>query len=97
LVIYVRALRERGLEPVASPLQPAHAALSAREMEILRLIGLSLSSKEISSSLGLTVYTVGSYRKRICKKLDIHSTAGLALYAAMNGIVDASARLSGLV
>ena len=56
--------------------------LSRRESEMLRLIGQGLASKEIAVRLDLTPSTVAAYRKRLCKKLDLHSTAELALHAA---------------
>jgi DNA-binding NarL/FixJ family response regulator len=56
--------------------------LSRRESELLRLIGHGLVSKEIASRLKLSPATVAAYRKSICRKLDLHSTASLALHAA---------------
>ncbi len=54
--------------------------LTPRETEILLLIGKGLTSKEIAVLLNLTITTIGSYRKNICSKLDLHSTASLASY-----------------
>jgi len=56
--------------------------LSLRESEILCLIGQGLASKEIAVRLDLSPSTVAAYRKRLCRKLDLHSTAELALHAA---------------
>jgi DNA-binding NarL/FixJ family response regulator len=57
------------------------AALSRRKRQVLRLIGAGRTSKEIAYELHLTIGTIGSYRKQICQKLNIHSTAGLISYA----------------
>jgi DNA-binding CsgD family transcriptional regulator len=56
--------------------------LSRRESEMLRLIGQGLASKEIAVRLELSPSTVASYRKGLCRKLDLHSTSELALHAA---------------
>ena len=61
--------------------------LSAREVEILKHIAQGRSNKEIADILCLSTHTVMSHRKNIARKLDIHSTAGLTIYAVVNGIV----------
>jgi DNA-binding CsgD family transcriptional regulator len=55
--------------------------LSKREREILKMIGQGRSSKEISVELRLSKETIGSYRRDICRKLGVHSTAELIAYA----------------
>jgi DNA-binding CsgD family transcriptional regulator len=52
-------------------------ALSARELEILALIGSGNSTKEIAAMLSLSCHTVADHRKNICHKLGVHSTAEL--------------------
>jgi DNA-binding CsgD family transcriptional regulator len=56
--------------------------LTAREMSVLQLIGLGKTTKEIASHLNLSPQTVSDYRKGICRKLDLHTTAGLAAFAS---------------
>jgi DNA-binding CsgD family transcriptional regulator len=51
--------------------------LTARERQILELIGGGRSTKEIACALGISVWTVASHRKRICGKLGVHTTAEL--------------------
>ncbi len=63
--------------------------LTAREQEILGLIGKGLSSKEIAFTLHLSVQTVANHRKSICRKLGLHSTAQLVAYAATAQTEDA--------
>ena len=62
--------------------------LSDREKEIVKHIALGLSNKEIADILYLSTHTVMSHRKNIAKKLNIHSTAGLTIYAVVNGIIE---------
>lgn len=62
--------------------------LSAREKDVLVQIVKGLSNKEIADALCLSTHTVMSHRKNIVRKLNIHSTAGLTIYAIVNGIVN---------
>ena len=50
---------------------------SHREMQVISLIGEGRTTKEMASSLNLAPATISSYRKSICRKLNVHSTAEL--------------------
>lgn len=62
--------------------------LSDREKEIVHFVVCGLSNKEISAQLFISVNTVLTHRKNIARKLNIHSVAGLTIYAIVNKIVD---------
>lgn len=62
--------------------------LSAREKEVLKEVVNGLSNKEIANKLNISTHTVISHRKNITRKLDIHSVAGLTIYALVNGLAD---------
>ena len=62
--------------------------LSIREKEILKLLVKGLTNREIASSLFLSTHTVITHRRNIARKLGIHSTAGLTIYAILNKYVD---------
>lgn len=62
--------------------------LSEREKEIVRCIVNGLTNKEVAEKLFISVNTVLTHRKNIARKLSIHSTAGLTIYAIANGIVN---------
>ena len=47
-----------------------------------------LTNKEIAARLYISFNTVLTHRKNISRKLDIHSLAGLTIYAIANGIVN---------
>ncbi len=64
------------------------AGLSARELEILRLIVGGKSNKDIALDLGLSVNTVAVHRANIMESLGIHNTAALVVYAIKNGLVN---------
>jgi DNA-binding NarL/FixJ family response regulator len=68
---------------------PQHsAALSAREVEVLRLIARGRSTKQIASQLHISVKTAETHRKNIQDKLGIKSVAELTVYALSHGISD---------
>jgi len=63
-------------------------ALSNREKEIITCIVKGLTNKEIAAELFLSIHTVISHRRNIATKLEIHSTAGLTIYAIVNKLVE---------
>jgi len=62
--------------------------LSAREIEIITLISLEYSGKEISEQLFISTNTVETHRKNIMKKLKTKSTIGLVKYALKNNLIN---------
>lgn len=62
--------------------------LSERERDVLVQVVKGLSNKEIADVLCISTHTVISHRKNITRKLKIHSTAGLTIYAIVNKLVD---------
>jgi len=65
-----------------------HEDLSDREYEVFRLIVSGLSAQQIAGELGLSAKTVSTYRARLMLKMRMHSSAELARYAIVHGIVD---------
>ena len=68
--------------------QPAHESLSAREFEILVMIGSGKTVSQIAEELHLSVTTVSTYRTRILEKMKMATTAELMRYAFRNHLVD---------
>jgi DNA-binding CsgD family transcriptional regulator len=62
--------------------------LSPRETDVLRLVALGQSNKQISERLFISIHTVISHRKHITSKLGIKSISGLTLYAVINNLTD---------
>lgn len=62
--------------------------LSDREKEIIALVAHGLSNKEIADRLCLSFHTVTTYRKNLSAKLNIHSSAGLTIFAILHKIID---------
>ena len=70
--------------------ETAEEKLTAREIEIVRLVCDGLLNKEIADKLFLSVRTVEAHRKNIVKKLNVNNVAGLIRFAVQNGIYDYS-------
>lgn len=49
-----------------------------------------MSNKEIADKLFLSIHTVTTHRRNINNKLQIHSTAALAIFAILNKLIDLS-------
>lgn len=62
--------------------------LSPREIEIISLIALEYSAKEISEKLFISVNTVETHRKNIIRKLQTKNTIGLVKYALKNHLIN---------
>ena len=65
-------------------------ALSDRERDVIVSLVQGMSNKEIADHLFISVNTVITHRRNIARKLQIHSPAGLTIYAIINGLVDIS-------
>ena len=64
--------------------------LSQREKEIIVCIAKGFSNKEIADELNISIHTVTTHRRNISSKLQIHSIAGITIYAIANGLVQMS-------
>ncbi len=60
--------------------------LTKREVEIIRMIGNGLSTKEISEKLYVSKFTINTHRRNISRKLDIHTPVGLLKFAKDHGL-----------
>ena len=65
-------------------------ALSDREKDVIISLVQGMSNKEMADHLCISVNTVITHRRNIARKLQIHSPAGLTIYAIVNGLVDIS-------
>lgn len=64
--------------------------LSDRERDVIISLVQGMANKEIAEHLFISTNTVITHRRNIARKLQIHSPAGLTIYAIVNGIVDIS-------
>jgi DNA-binding NarL/FixJ family response regulator len=63
--------------------------LTAREREVVQLLAEGKSSKEVASSLGISVKTAETHRANIMRKLQLHTVMDLVRYAVRNQIIEA--------
>ena len=66
----------------------AQDQLSDRERDVIIAVVQGMSNKEIADHLCISVNTVITHRRNIARKLQIHSPAGLTIYAIVNNLVD---------
>lgn len=62
--------------------------LSQREKEIITCVVKGMTNKAIADKLFLSIHTVITHRRNIARKLQIHSPAGLTIYAIVNKLVE---------
>ncbi len=77
---YLRHLQQRGLTD-------SYDLLTDREKEVLQLLAVGKTNKEIATILDLSPYTVETHRNHIMQKLDLHNTAEIVLYAVRKKLV----------
>lgn len=70
---------------LATPLE----SLTAREIEVLRLIGKGLSRVEIAEALSRSAKTIDGHQERMMKKLGIETRAALMRFAIREGLAEA--------
>lgn len=71
----------------SQPIRASQVALTARQLEILRLIARGETTRSIAVGLGLSIKTVEAHRSQIMHRLRIHDIAGLVLFAVREGII----------
>ena len=64
--------------------------LSDREKDVIVSLVQGMTNKEIANHLCISINTVITHRRNIARKLQIHSPAGLTIYAIVNNLVDIS-------
>jgi DNA-binding NarL/FixJ family response regulator len=69
-------------------MQTERESLTAREKEVLRLIGAGMSSRAIAGKLGISYTTVRAHLRSVDAKLGVHSKVEAVLKARELGIVD---------
>jgi DNA-binding NarL/FixJ family response regulator len=72
--------------------QDPRAAMTARELEVLRVVGAGKANKEIAAQLGISERTARTHVSNILSKLGLHSRTQAALWAVREGLVDTDRR-----
>jgi DNA-binding NarL/FixJ family response regulator len=92
-VLAVRGFDDMMITQVAyAPGQVRHGAVSAaltvRELEVLRLLADGLSTKQIAARLNVSFKTAACHRYRILQKLCVDSTVSAVRWAIRSGLVE---------
>lgn len=86
---YVTAsLAERLASMIGGNVHLTHESLSMRELQVLKLIALGTTIKEIALQLSLSEKTIATYRTRISDKLGLRTIVELARYALQHRLVE---------
>jgi DNA-binding NarL/FixJ family response regulator len=75
------------LHPGPESEPPMRSVLTPREREVIQLLAEGKTTKEVATTLNLSVKTAETHRTNLMRKLDLHSVVDLTLYAVRNGIV----------
>jgi HD-GYP domain-containing protein (c-di-GMP phosphodiesterase class II) len=73
------------------------AGLTAREIEVLRLLAQGLSNKEIGTRLVISPKTAGNHIEHIYAKIDASSRAAAGLFAMQHGLLPDAEQLTAAV
>ncbi len=84
-IIARQLLKRMAPQQLARPLK---VELSAREAEVLNLLARGFSYAEIAEVLALKGSSVGTYVKRVYKKLEVNSRSEAVFEATNRGIID---------
>jgi len=75
------------LETQAATRAPIPSSLTARELDVLRLIVQEYSTKDIGAELCLSPHTVDTHRKKMMNKLQVKTAIGLVKFAIKHKLV----------
>ena len=67
--------------------EPSPADISRRELEVLALLALGRSNKEVAAALDLSVKTVDAHRSNIMRKLNLRTYSDLIRFAIRHQII----------
>ena len=68
--------------------QSPHECLSSRELQVLQMVAKGRTIKEIAAELALSEKTIGTYRTRISKKMNLATNVELTRYAMQHRLAD---------
>jgi DNA-binding NarL/FixJ family response regulator len=82
-----RALSQPGIQPALRDLHSKPIRLTARELQVLRLIARGLHNREIAARIHRSIKTVEKHRQHLHAKLSTHEVAGLTRQALAMGLM----------
>lgn len=88
--VMASAVANRVLEMLTGATTPKefYDGLTAREVEILKMLATGMANKQIAYKLGISEKTVRNHVSNMYEKLDIYDRAQAVLYAVRKGLVE---------
>jgi DNA-binding CsgD family transcriptional regulator len=80
-----RVLEAAGHQRSARP--PLPAGLTAREAQVLRLVSLGLTTRQVADELGISPKTADHHIQHVYTKIGVSTRGAAALYAIEHGIL----------
>ncbi len=74
--------------PLLGPSPVSGRRLSAREKEVVRLLALGFTHREMAAQLQISERSVETYRARVAQKLGLAGRAAVVRYALATGLLD---------
>ncbi|MFN4326649.1 MAG: response regulator [Azonexus sp.] len=74
-------------EPTASSNPAGKTLLTARQLEVLRMVASGKTTKEIARLLSISPKTVEFHRSRLMERIGAHDVTGLTRFAVQNGVL----------
>lgn len=62
--------------------------LTARELQVLKLVALGFSNRQAAAELDISIKTIEKHRQQVMNKLNMHEVTSLTRYAMSQGMVD---------
>ncbi|RRB18074.1 response regulator transcription factor [Larkinella knui] len=85
--VLMQLAHDTGLEITTDPDKPQKIAITARELDVLRLIAQEFSGTQIAEKLFISPTTVETHRKHLMQKLGVQTTVGLVKYAIKYNLI----------
>jgi len=79
------AIAGKALNRIAACAVSAHRTLSDRETEVIKLVALGFSNKQIAGRLALSIKTAETYKSRAAEKLGLRTRADIVRYGILRG------------
>lgn len=72
---------------LAAGVQPAAAALTRREVQVMEMLARGMTNREVAEHLEISTKTVDTHRGHVMKKLKLRNNADLTRFAVKHGYV----------
>jgi two-component system, NarL family, response regulator NreC len=85
--VAMEALKNHGPQHAGPGSEDLYETLTDREKQVLRLVALGQSNKEVAESLGISVKTAMTHREHLMEKLSLRNRTDLIKFAIKKGVI----------